>query len=165
MIRTLIRLLTTPVAILLIGTIIFLPILLAVMTVAQDMLHGKFDEPLEIVERIGVVLIGWGVALEEREALRSIFRTTEPGREEFERGIDSLCHVSGIGLLIFGLFSEIGTAAIRLPNSITPTEGFDPVVLGISTFFIALGGAVLLNNILRLLIAVVTGRVSSAAHH
>lgn len=159
MMRLAMRLFVSPVSIAVIDLLVLLPVVLAVGTVAFDTWGGKLDEPLEIAERIGVLLIGWGVALEERGALRRIFRTTVPGREAFEDALDELCHASGIGLLILGLFSEIGVAAIRLPNHITPTEGFDPAVLVASTVFIAVGAVILAIHLARLITAFFTGRL------
>lgn len=162
MVRFGIRVFLLPASIALLDLLILAPIVLSLVVVVQDLTHGKLDEPLEILESIGVVLIGWGVALEERPSIREIFGLVGTANEEFERGIDSLCHSSGVGILIFGLFSEICVAAVRLPNEISPTEGFDPVVLYIGAAFVVLGAYVLVQHIVRLAIALFTGRVPAA---
>ena len=159
MVRFATRLFLSPVSIVLLDLLILAPTTLSIVTVLLDLSHGKLDEPLEILESIGVVLIGWGVAIEERPSQREIFKLTATANDTFEAGVDVLCHGSGIGLLIFGLFSEICVAAVRLPNHIVPTEGFDPVVLGIGAFFIILGAYVLAQHIVRLVMAMVWGRV------
>lgn len=159
MVRFAMRVFMMPVAIVLIELIILVPILLSIMTVIQDLLNGKLDEPMEILEGVGVVLIGWGVAVEERPSLREIFHLEGGPNEALERGIDVLCHSSGVGMLIFGLFAEIAVTAVRLPNHVVPTEGFDNVVLYISAFFVGLGTYVLLQHIVRMVMAIVWKRV------
>lgn len=159
MVRFAMRVFMMPVAIVLIELIILIPVLLSIMTAVQDLFHGKLDEPMEILEGVGVVLIGWGVAVEERPSLREIFHLEGGTNEALEKGIDVLCHSSGIGMLIFGLFAEIAVTAVRLPNHVVPTEGFDDVVLYISTLFVGLGTYVLVQHIVRLVMAIAWGRV------
>lgn len=164
-VRFAMRIFMLPVSIAIMELVILVPIVLSVITVLDDLMHGKLDEPMEILEGVGVVLIGWGVAIEERPSLREIFHLEGGPNEALERGIDVLCHSSGIGLLIFGLFAEIAVAAVRLPNHVVPTEGFDPVVLCVSVFFVALGIYVLAQHIVRLLIAILSGRVPAPPGH
>lgn len=159
MVRGAIRLFVKPWSIITIDVLILLPILLSIVTIVGDLLAGKLDEPMEILEGVGVVLIGWGVAIEERPSLREIFFLRGGDREEIEVGIDTLCHSSGIGLLIFGLFAEIAVTAVRLPNHIIPTEGFDPVVLCFSTLLVAVGSYILAHHIVRMVLATVWGNI------
>lgn len=157
MVRTAIKIFIMPFSIILIDILIFVPIVLSVITIVQDLLKGKLDEPMEILEGVGVVLIGWGVAIEERPSLREIFHIVGGPREELEAGIDMMCHSSGIGLLIFGLFAEIAVTAVRLPNHIIPTEGFDAPVLYFSTLLVVIGGYILAHHIVRMAMAMVWG--------
>lgn len=95
---------------------------------------GAPDHTHELCESlvgVGVIMIGWGVALEERHSLRHIFRM--PGLEDPQQGaLDHLCHNYGVGLLIMGLFSEILVEFVRLPNAIIDTSGYNALVLGAS---------------------------------
>lgn len=159
MVRQAIRVFMLPISIALLDLIILIPLVLSIFTVIMDLMHGKLDEPMEILEGVGVVLIGWGVAIEERPSLREIFRLNSGANEAREKGVDELCHSSGIGLLIFGLFAEIAVTAVRLPQSVVPTEGFDPLVLCISTIFVAIGTYILLQHLVRMVIVIVWGRV------
>jgi hypothetical protein len=159
MVRVAIRLFVLPISIVLMDLIILVPLVLSIVTVVQDLLHGRLDEPMEILEGVGVVLIGWGVAIEERPSLREIFHLEGGTNELLKKGIDDLCHASGIGLLIFGLFAEIAVTAVRLPQHIVPTEGFDPAVLVVSLGFIGLGAYVLVQHVVRMAIAIVWKRV------
>jgi hypothetical protein len=165
MVRFAMRVFLLPVSIALLDLLILVPIVLSIVTVIQDLMHGRLDEPMEILEGVGVVLIGWGVAIEERPSLREIFHLEGGPNEALEAGIDGLCHSSGIGLLIFGLFAEIAVTAVRLPNHVVPTEGFDPAVLCIGVFFAVLGTYVLAQHIVRMMMAIVWGRVPVPQPH
>ena len=164
MVRFAIRIFVMPVTIALIDAVILIPIGPSIYHVVEELLKGKLDEPMEVLEGVGVVMIGWGVAIEERSSLREIFHLEGVGDETLQAGIDTLCHASGIGLLILGLFSEIAVTAVRLPNHIVPTEGFDGPVLGVSLFFIVLGVYVIVQHIVRLLIAMIWRRVPAPYH-
>jgi hypothetical protein len=159
MVRFVMRVFLHPMCIALLDLIILVPVLLSIVSVLTTLRHGHLEEPMDILEGVGVILIGWGVAIEERPSLRVMFGLAGVGDASFEAGVDLLCHSSGIGLLIFGLFSEIAVAAVRLPNHIVPTEGFDDVVLCVSTLFVGLSAYVLAQHIVRLLIAMIWGRV------
>ena len=73
-VRAAIRIFFKPAVILLIDLLILVPILLSIVSIVADLLGGKLDLPMDIQEEIGVVLIGWGVAMEERVWVRQIFR-------------------------------------------------------------------------------------------
>ena len=163
MVRFLIRVFLLPFTIGIIDLLILVPALLSIYTVVEEVMHGKIDEAEEILEGVGVVLIGWGVAIEERPSLRQMFNLVGVN-EAYEAGVDVLCHSSGVGLLIFGLFSEMAVSAVRLPNHIVPTEGFDEPVMYIGTMFIAIATYILALHIYRLFVAIVWGRVP-APHH
>ena len=159
MVRLALRVFLHPASIVLLDLIILVPVVLSIVVVLSAIWQGKIEEPTDVLEGVGVVLIGWGVAIEERPSLREIFHLEDGPNELLEKGIDVLCHSSGIGILIFGLFAEIAVTAVRLPNNVVPTEGFDPVVLCVSVFFVLLGTYVLAQHIVRLVIAIVWGRV------
>jgi len=152
MTRLLLRLLLAPVTIAAIGAVICVPLLLAISHTARQLWLGhNLREPMDIVDGMGVILIGWGVALEEREALREIFKLTATEEEGWQAAIDHICHASGIGVLVFGLFSEMCVEMVRLPNHIINTEGIDDVVLWGSLFFLGLSVLVLLQHIAALI--------------
>lgn len=85
----------------------------------------------ESLTGVGVLMIGWGVALEERQALRHIFRMPDLDAAD-QTAIDHLCHYYGVGLLLMGLFSEILIEFVKLPNEIVNTAGLNEFVLGVS---------------------------------
>ena len=91
--------------------------------------HLIYKEILEQFDGIAVILIGWGVALEERYTLRRIFYLINEETTEKELWLDDICHRYGVGYLIFGLFSEIFNECVRLPDNIIYTEGFNRITI------------------------------------
>jgi hypothetical protein len=145
MLRSLARFFVSPALIAFINLILLLPMYLAITEVLHSLtlpaVHG-FHETMEIIQGMGVILIGWGVALEERTSLRTIFGIAGGEDEAHQAHIDHECHAVGVGLLLFGLFSEIGVEMVKLPNHIVNTQGIDEIVLGISTIFLVLGALI-----------------------
>jgi hypothetical protein len=111
-------------------------------------------EPLhtaeEVVTGLGVILIGWGVALEERHKLREVFGLLGENEAREER-IDEICHRFGLGQLLFGLFAEIMVEAVRIPDAIINTSGIERSVLTAAAALLGIGGLLLLRQIALLL--------------
>ncbi len=110
-------------------------------------------EPLhtaqEVVTGLGVILIGWGVALEERHKLREVFGLLGENEAREER-IDEICHRFGLGQLLFGLFAEIMVEAVRIPDAIINTAGIEKSVLIAASVLLAVGALLLLKQIVLL---------------
>src|SRR5262245_45655858 len=60
-------------------------------------LHGR-AEAKEIIVDVTVVMIGWGVALEERGSVRDVFGVRGGGDDDWQDRIDHACH--GVGLML-----------------------------------------------------------------
>ncbi|SJZ77800.1 hypothetical protein SAMN02745126_02257 [Enhydrobacter aerosaccus] len=160
MIRFIVRIFLSPLAIAIFDLMILFPLLLAIWEVAHSgWKHEQgLHEALDIIEGMGVILIGWGVALEERESLRHIFRLTGNSDEGWQAIVDHMCHSAGLGLLIFGLFAEMCIEAIRLPNAIINTAGIDHLVLLGSLAFLVLSIYVMVHHIFSLIRALFAGK-------
>lgn len=168
MVRFLIRIFVSPLAIAIINLLILVPLVLAIVDVIRSLWHGgPINDPLDIVEGMGVILIGWGVAMEERSVIRELFALTGLPDEWRQTVVDHDCHAAGVGLLIFGLFAEMCIEAIRLPNHIINTEGINEIVLAASLVFLALCVWILARNILSLAMALLAQPSPSqqAGHH
>jgi hypothetical protein len=151
MVRYLVRVFISPPAIAIFNLLILFPLVLAIWEVAHSKWDGhELHEALDIVEGMGVILIGWGVALEERQALRHIFHLLGGNDENWQAIVDHMCHSAGLGLLIFGLFAEMCVEAIRLPNTIINTKGIDPLVLAGSLAFLLICIYVIAHNVISL---------------
>lgn len=165
MFRFLMRLFVSAPCFALIGLLIMIPLALGIFAAGRDLLAGKDVEHIaEILEGLGVILIGWGVAIEERHTLREMAHLVGLPDERRQIAIDRVCHSSGIGLLILGLFAEICVEAVRLPNDVMPTEGIDPFICWLSVVFLAAGALTLVHH-LGVLVATAWFGYRPAHHH
>ena len=152
MLRVLGRLLLSRFTIAFINLLICVPIVLAGLEVHRRM-WTKADYTVEedIVEAIGVILIGWGVVLEERHALREIFGLHRMADERWQIGLDRNCAHFGVGQLVLGLFAEICVGAVRVPNNVINTAGIDEWVLLLGVAFTGIGAILLIRHAIVLL--------------
>lgn len=89
------------------------------------------EEALEdmesIIDGIGGILVAGGVFLEERETLRKMaHRVGEKVADEeishTQEYLNEIAHQNGMGILLTGLFMEIGTLLIKMPSKLLDTN-------------------------------------------
>ena len=114
-------------------------------------------EAEEIISGVGVLMIAWGVALEERHKLREVFGLVsgedaeESPHDSYEAAMDENCHRYGLGLLLLGLFAEVGVECVKMPDRIVNTHNIESEVLLFSASLLAVAGILLLRQIIFLL--------------
>jgi hypothetical protein len=146
------RVLISPPAIAAVNLLILWPLVLSIVDVIEGIwIHRDFNEAVDTVSTMAIILIGWGVALEERHVLREVFGMFGRPDERWQHGIDEACRRAGVGVLILGLFAEICAELIHLPNRIIETGGSEHPLLGVGTFFLAVAGLILMRLIVRLI--------------
>ena len=138
------------------NAIIALPLTLAIGEIASLLWgagyldHGAIQEAGHLIEGLGVVLIGWGVVLEERKGVSRLLgggTRIDPARDA---GIDALCHDAGLSLLVLGLIAEILVQCVEVPDHIIKTDGLERVVLTGGNAFLVFGLAALIRLSARL---------------
>lgn len=152
MFRSLARGLVSPIMIVVFNLLMLVPMGLAAFEVARGLPNPAFlHDALEILTGIGVLMIGWGVVLEERATLREAFDIKHAVDEERQDGLDRLCHHFGLSQLVLGLLVEICVEMVRLPDKIVNTSGIEAPVAGLGLCFIVVGAILLVIHIIRLL--------------
>lgn len=165
MIRILMRIFTSVPCIAVIGMLIMFPLSFGVLAAQRDLLAGKDVEHIvDMLEGLAIILIGWGVAIEERHSLREMAGLIGTPDDERQVAIDHVSHSDGVCMLILGLFAEIGVEAVRLPNDVLPTFDFDHGVTWIAVGLVVVGGLVLLHH-LAMLAGIVWFGHRPRAHH
>ncbi|GFK94056.1 hypothetical protein NNJEOMEG_01895 [Fundidesulfovibrio magnetotacticus] len=109
---------------------------------AQD----NTKEMEDIVENLGVILIGYGVAIEERHAFMNIFRLYPEHEDKTQAAVDHHCHEYGLCYLLLGLFMEVCVALVKLPNSIVDTSQEELLLFGIGAVLLAWSAWLMLRH-------------------
>jgi hypothetical protein len=147
-IRVLMRIFTSVPCIAVIGLLILFPLTFGIMAAHRDLVAGKdLDHIVDMLEGLAIILIGWGVAIEERQSLREMAGLIETPDDERQVAIDRVSHSNGICMLILGLFAEIGVEAVRLPDDVLPTFNFDHAVTWATVGLVVVGGLVLVHHL------------------
>jgi uncharacterized membrane protein YvlD (DUF360 family) len=153
------RLLISPLFIALVNALILVPMVLSIIDVAGSVnRHGDTHEPVTIASTIALIMIGWGVALEERAVIRKRFGVSGRADEAWQVHVDEMCHEYGVAQLVLGLFAEIAVAMISLPDRIVNTVGYEHALLTVSVVLIAIGALIQARHILALVATLWRGK-------
>lgn len=140
--------LISPVFIAFVNVLILSPMVLTIIDVVKSVnRHVDTHEPVTIASTIALIMIGWGVALEERAVIRKRLGVTGRADEAWQVHIDEMCHEYGVAQLVLGLFAEIAVAMISLPDRIVNTVGYEYTLLSISVVLIALGTLIQIRHV------------------
>ncbi len=90
------------------------------------------DEMNDVLNGIAGVLIAFGVLLESRHIIIKMAKGDSKPVDEF---LNEVAEHNGLGLLLVGLFMEIITLMIELPNTIIDTSGLE-IYLFYGCFFL-----------------------------
>lgn len=100
----------------------------------------------DISECLGVILIGYGVAVEERQSFMRIFKLYPAFESPLQDHVDHLCHEYGLCYLLLGLFMEVCVACVKIPNAIINTESIEGCVYAVSAFFLIWNAVLMLRH-------------------
>ncbi|MFH1913680.1 MAG: hypothetical protein ABIK45_05340 [Pseudomonadota bacterium] len=110
----------------------------------RDTIHNV-DEIGEILDAVGIVLVAWGVALEERATLMNAFGAYKEGCPESEAMIDRECHIYGMAALLLGLFMEVTVELVKVPDAVINTFGIEHVLFGVGVLFMVVAAFLLVR--------------------
>ena len=103
---------------LVLGALIFC--IRCVYMISPNILNGTMiDEVTKTLNGIATMFVALGVLLEERE---TILRMSKAELIDNDPYLNCVAHENGLGLLLLGLFMEILTILIEVPNSICNTD-------------------------------------------
>jgi hypothetical protein len=144
----------------LLNAIILFPLVLSIIELVSILwgvrwgtdMQAMIHEAEDLIEGVGVVLIGWGVALEERDGVAGLLGGRIDATDPKEAAINSLCHHYGLALLVLGLFAEIAMECVKLPDHIINTASIERWPLTIATLFLALGAWCMAAHIVRMIV-------------
>jgi len=122
MIRMMGSVLTSRASTVFIDLVVLALIVLSLIELVWDAIaRPTHTEAKQIIAGVSVVMIGWGVALEERQEVRELFGAKGGIDEDWQEQVDRSCKGVGIMLLLSGLFAEICEQLVTLPRSVFST--------------------------------------------
>jgi hypothetical protein len=120
-------------------------LIVANLCISYVCLHAVYDVVLmildqtghvvhvEVMDGLGTILIGYGVATEERHALRDVAGHLPRIDRAWEAAIDKHSHSQGLLLLVFGLLNEMCMACIHIPSHIVDERGIERHLLALAS--------------------------------
>ncbi|NCY21611.1 hypothetical protein EBX31_06615 [bacterium] len=107
---------------------------------------GNFHEVVEIIDGLGIIMIAWGVALEERHKILEIFHLIPKELSEinYQNAVNENCTRFGLGFLLLGLFAEVGAQCVNVPDRIINTSGLESTILLLSGILLVVCGVLML---------------------
>lgn len=96
-----------------------------------------------MIGKMGIVLLGWGVVLEERPGVSHLLGGVKSGDPACQATVDALCHRGGLALLGLALVAEILARCFEVPDHIIDIGRIAWVVLSGGAAFRAFGHAAL----------------------
>lgn len=154
LIQNLARIFVQPYFISLLNLLLVLNLAHAVIEIALAS-SSNHHEVIEIIEGLGVIMIAWGVALEERFKLREVFHLLPKKRAEigYQNAVDENCHRFGLGFLLLGLFAIVGAECVSVPDRIINTSSLEKPILFLSGILLGVCGILMLTQSSLLLFA------------
>lgn len=100
----------------------------------------------DMSESMGVILIGYGVAVEERHSFMQIFRLYPDHASKLQDRVDEVCHAYGLFYLLLGLFMEICVACVKMPKTVINMSNMEYVIFSISALFLTWNSILLVRH-------------------
>ncbi len=144
------RMLVTRVPTIVIDLVMMTLMAFAVHELVLDIWRAGHHRSADVISDAAILMIGWGVALEERASVREIFGMTGGPGEALEQRIDRISHSVGLLLLLAGLFAEIFEQLSEFHTVALNTQVARGALLTAGSLCIAGGLALLASHIWRL---------------
>lgn len=94
----------------------------------------SIGEIQELIDGYGGILVAAGVFFEERETLRHLSKiknVTIKEDSKLQSYLNLIAHHNGMGILLMGLFIEIGSQILEMPSRVVNTDGIEVYILAL----------------------------------
>lgn len=106
------------------------------------------EELEHLIDGLAGVLVAGGVFLESRETLRKMALHHKEETSPMQQRLNEVAHHNGMGLLLVGLFMEIGTALTAMPARLIDVSGVEKYIFAVCLAF-TLVAAVILADLVK----------------
>ena len=101
-------------------------------------------ETENLIDGFAGVMVAVGVYMEEREAIREI-ALREAENVPLQHYLNEISLHNGMGILMMGLFMEVGTLVLEMPERLVNTDGIEKHIFGICLTLSVLSLIILLD--------------------
>lgn len=105
------------------------------------------DDMENLIDGFAGVMVAAGVYMEEREAIREI-ALGEPENIPLQHYLNEVSLHNGMGILMMGLFMEVGTLVLEMPERLVNTDGIEKHIFGICLTLSVLSLIILLDFVI-----------------
>jgi hypothetical protein len=110
--------------------------------------HDQLQEMEGLVDGLAGILVAGGVFLESRETLRNMALRKKEEEDPTQLALNQVAHHNGMGLLLVGLFIEIGTALTGMPKRVFDFSGLERGIFGVC-FALSLGAGIIMLDFVK----------------
>jgi hypothetical protein len=141
------RVVVTRVPTIIIDLVMMILMAFALHELIQDIWRPGHHRATDVIADAAILMIGWGVALEERASVREIFHMQGGKDEALEQRVDHASHGIGLMVLLFGLFAEMFEQLSEFHITALNLTALREVLLAAGGLCIAAGIALLAGHI------------------
>jgi hypothetical protein len=110
--------------------------------------HDALKEMEGVIDGLAGILVAGGVFFESRETLRNMALRKKEEVDPTQLRLNEVAHHNGMGLLLVGLFAEIGTALTGLPKRVIDISGLERGIFGVC-FALSLGAFIIMLDFVK----------------
>jgi hypothetical protein len=110
--------------------------------------HEALQEMEGLIDGLAGILVAGGVFFESRETLRNMALRKKEEADPVQIALNQVAHHNGMGMLLVGLFMEIGTALTGLPKRVFDISGLERGIFGVC-FALSLGALIIMLDFVK----------------
>jgi hypothetical protein len=110
--------------------------------------HDSLEEMERLIDGLAGILVAGGVFFESRETLRNMALRKKEEVDPLQIALNEVAHHNGMGMLLVGLFMEIGTALTGLPKRVFDFSGLERGIFGVC-FALSLGALIIMLDFVK----------------
>ena len=110
--------------------------------------HDQLQEMEGLIDGLAGILVAGGVFFESRETLRNMALRKKQEVDPTQIALNRVAHHNGMGMLLVGLFMEIGTALTGLPKRVFDFSGLERGIFA-ACFALSLGALIIMLDFVK----------------
>jgi hypothetical protein len=110
--------------------------------------HQALEEMEGLIDGLAGILVAGGVFFESRETLRNMALRKKEEEDPLQIALNEVAHHNGMGMLLVGLFMEIGTALTGLPKRVFDFSGVERGIFAVC-FALSLGALIIMLDFVK----------------